>query len=179
MDCSLTRLLRSWEFSSQSTGVGCHFLLQGICPTQGSNPGLPHCRQNCLSNQHSSAKAPPSWMAWDCSKGTIRFHSWASWPIGREVFLWLFCCSFITLPWLLFSQDSSLSYSTSSPSMVLAAWSPSPNLPEKVRLWSNVWFLSKSSHFQQVLQCLEVLSCYTAPTWKKILKKNHTSKHVV
>ena len=25
--------------------MGCHFLLQGIFPTQGSNPGLPHCRQ--------------------------------------------------------------------------------------------------------------------------------------
>ena len=24
--------------------MGCHFLLQGIFPTQGSNPGLPHCR---------------------------------------------------------------------------------------------------------------------------------------
>ena len=27
------------------TGVDCRFLLQGIFPTQGSNPGLPHCRQ--------------------------------------------------------------------------------------------------------------------------------------
>ena len=26
------------------TGVGCHALLQGIFPTQGSNSGLPHCR---------------------------------------------------------------------------------------------------------------------------------------
>ena len=25
--------------------MGCHFLLQGIFPTQGSNPGLPHCRE--------------------------------------------------------------------------------------------------------------------------------------
>ena len=25
--------------------MGCHFLLQGIVPTQGSNLGLPHCRQ--------------------------------------------------------------------------------------------------------------------------------------
>ena len=34
------------EFSRQgSTGVGCHFLLQGIFSTQGSNPGLLHCRQ--------------------------------------------------------------------------------------------------------------------------------------
>ena len=29
----------------QNTGVGCHSLLQGIFPTQGSNPGLPHCRR--------------------------------------------------------------------------------------------------------------------------------------
>ena len=29
----------------KSTGVGSHSLLQGIFPTQGSNPGLPHCRQ--------------------------------------------------------------------------------------------------------------------------------------
>ena len=40
-----TRLLRPWDFLGKSTGVGCHFLLQGIFPTQGSNPGLPHCRQ--------------------------------------------------------------------------------------------------------------------------------------
>ena len=28
----------------KNTGVGCHALLQGIFPTQGSNPGLLHCR---------------------------------------------------------------------------------------------------------------------------------------
>ena len=30
---------------SMNTRVGCHALLQGIFPTQGSNPGLVHCRQ--------------------------------------------------------------------------------------------------------------------------------------
>ena len=35
----------STEFSSKSIGVGGHFLLQRIFPTQGSNPCLPHCRQ--------------------------------------------------------------------------------------------------------------------------------------
>ena len=32
--------------------MGCHFLLQGICPTQGSKPGLLHYRQMlyCLSH---------------------------------------------------------------------------------------------------------------------------------
>ena len=39
----------------KNTGVGCHSLLQRIFPTQGSNPGLPHCRQilYCLSHQGS------------------------------------------------------------------------------------------------------------------------------
>ena len=32
-------------FSSKKTGVGYHFLLQGIFLTQGSNPSLLHCRQ--------------------------------------------------------------------------------------------------------------------------------------
>ena len=27
-------------FFRKNTGMGCHFLLQGIFPTQGSNPGL-------------------------------------------------------------------------------------------------------------------------------------------
>ena len=31
------------EFSSQNTGVGSLSLLQGIFPSQGWNPGLPHC----------------------------------------------------------------------------------------------------------------------------------------
>ena len=30
---------------SKNAGVGCHFLLQGIFCTQGSNLGLLHCRQ--------------------------------------------------------------------------------------------------------------------------------------
>ena len=39
------RLLCPWDFPGKNTGVGCHFLLQGIFLTQGSNPGLLHCRQ--------------------------------------------------------------------------------------------------------------------------------------
>ena len=48
-----TRLLHPWNFLGKSTGVGCHFLLQGIFPIQGSNPGLLHCGQMlyCLSHR--------------------------------------------------------------------------------------------------------------------------------
>ena len=35
-----TRLLHAWDFSGKNTRVDCHFLLQGIFLTQGSNPRL-------------------------------------------------------------------------------------------------------------------------------------------
>ena len=40
-----SRLLCPWDSPGQNTGVGSHSCLQGIFPTQGSNPGLPYCRQ--------------------------------------------------------------------------------------------------------------------------------------
>ena len=44
-------LLCPWDFPGKSTGVGCHFLLQGIFLTQASNPGLLHCRQTLLPSE--------------------------------------------------------------------------------------------------------------------------------
>ena len=43
------RLLCPWGSPGKNTGVDCHSLLQRIFPTQGSNPGLLHCRQILLS----------------------------------------------------------------------------------------------------------------------------------
>ena len=39
----------------KNTGVGCHALLQGIFPTQESNPGLPHCRQILYHLSHQGS----------------------------------------------------------------------------------------------------------------------------
>ena len=63
------RLLCPWESPGQSTGVGCHVLLQGIFLTQGSNPGLLHCRQILyqLSHQGSPLKCKP-WFS-SCNLG--------------------------------------------------------------------------------------------------------------
>ena len=38
-------LLCPWHSPGRNTRVGSLSLLQGIFPTQGSNPGFPHCRQ--------------------------------------------------------------------------------------------------------------------------------------
>ena len=51
-----TRLLCPWDSPGKHTGVGCHALLQGIFPTQGSNPGLPHFEQiHYRLRQHGSS----------------------------------------------------------------------------------------------------------------------------
>ena len=51
-----TRLLCPWYFPGKNTGVYCHFLLQGIFLTQGSNLGLLHCRQILYHLSHREAQ---------------------------------------------------------------------------------------------------------------------------
>ena len=43
--CDPHGLYDLWSSPGQSTGVGSLSLLEGIFPTQGSNPGLPCCRR--------------------------------------------------------------------------------------------------------------------------------------
>ena len=43
-----------WNSPGQNTGVGSLSLLQGIFPTQGSNPGLVHCRQILYQLSHKT-----------------------------------------------------------------------------------------------------------------------------
>ena len=52
MDCSRPGSTIPWDSSDKNIEVGCHFLLQGIFPTQGSNPhtlGLLHWQAGRLS----------------------------------------------------------------------------------------------------------------------------------
>ena len=51
----------------KNTGVSCHALLEGIFPTQGSNPGLPHCR----------------WILYHLNQGSPRILEWIAYPFSR------------------------------------------------------------------------------------------------
>ena len=59
MDCSLPGSSVYADSPGQNPGVGYHALLQGIFPTQGSNPGLPHCRQILDHLSHQGNPDPP------------------------------------------------------------------------------------------------------------------------
>ena len=62
----------SLGFSRQDTGVGCHFLLQETFPTQGLNPGLPHCRQTLYRLSHQG------------SRGSIILCKWTAGVLGSS-----------------------------------------------------------------------------------------------
>ena len=54
----------------QNTGVGNLSLLQGIFQTQGSNPGLPHCRQILYQLNHKGSPRILEWVAYPFSRGS-------------------------------------------------------------------------------------------------------------
>ena len=51
-------LYSPWNSPGQNTGVGGHSILQGIFPTQGLNPGPPHCRWILYQLSHREALKP-------------------------------------------------------------------------------------------------------------------------
>jgi len=55
MDCSRPGSSVHGDSPGKNTGVRCHALLQGIFPTPGSNPGLPHCREILYNLSHQGS----------------------------------------------------------------------------------------------------------------------------
>ena len=66
-------LYSQWNSPDQNTGMGSLSLLQGIFPTQGSNPDLLHCRQILYQLSHKGSPRILEWVAYPFSSGS-------SWP---------------------------------------------------------------------------------------------------
>ena len=75
MDCSLPRPL-SMEILQARILEWVAILLQGIFPTEGSNPGLPHCWQILYQLSHRRSPRILEWVAYP-------FSSRSSWPRDR------------------------------------------------------------------------------------------------
>ena len=81
-----SRLLYPWNSPGKNTGVASYSFLQGIFPTQGSNPGLLHCRQilYCLSHQGSPHKKTHF--------PKCPFSAWKTHPVTNEHQTEVFIC---------------------------------------------------------------------------------------
>ena len=56
-------LYSPWNSPGQNTGVGSLSLLQGIFPTQVSNPGLPHCGRILYQLSHKESPTILEWVS--------------------------------------------------------------------------------------------------------------------
>ena len=73
VDCSLPGSSIYGDSPGKDTGGGCHSPLQRIFPTQGLNPGSPHCRWILYHLSHQGSTSILEWVAYTFSRGS-------SWP---------------------------------------------------------------------------------------------------
>ena len=146
-------LYSPWNSPGQNTGVGSLSPLQGIFPTQGSNPGLPQCRQVLYQLSHkgsprilewvvypfSSRSSPPrNWTGVSCISGGF-FTNWAM----REALLSI-------LPMYLYIQK----------------WQPTPV------------FLPGKFHGQRRLAGYSQRDCKELDTTERVHAFTHTHTHM-
>ena len=86
-------LYSPWSSPGQNTGVGSHSLLQGILPTQGWKPGLPHCRWILYQLSHKGSPRILEWVAYSFSSGSSqpRNRTRVSYIAGRFFTNWAKC----------------------------------------------------------------------------------------
>ena len=89
------KILYPWNFSGKNTEMGCHFLLQGIFPTQELNPGLLHLLHwlsgSFLLN-HLGNKSLHNWVI-------LKYLTW-SLALGKfSLVMWIFSHISLLLIW--------------------------------------------------------------------------------
>ena len=83
-------LYSPWNSPGQNTGVSSLSLLQGILPTQGSNPGLPQCRQILYQLNHQGSPRILEWVVYTLSSRSSLPRNWTGVPCmaGRFFTSW-------------------------------------------------------------------------------------------
>ena len=77
-------LLCPWNFPGNSTGVGCHFLLQVIFPDQGSNPGHTFYSEWQLSSGIFESLSNTAYLVAQTVKILPAMQEALVWSLGRE-----------------------------------------------------------------------------------------------
>ena len=83
-------LYSPWNSPGQNTGVDSFSLLQGIFPTQASNPGLLHRRRILYQLNHQGSPRILEWVAYPFSRGSSqpRNRTGVSCIVGRFFTNW-------------------------------------------------------------------------------------------
>ena len=104
---------------------------RGIFPTQGLNPGLPHCRWilYCLSHPGSPLITILSYKTFFLVLRTCKIYSLSNFQIGNTVLLTMVSMLYISSPWIIYYLTVNLYLLTPfmdiSPTPTLCLWQPS------------------------------------------------------
>ena len=107
-------LYSPWNSPVQNTAVDSSSLLHGIFPTQGSNPGLLHCRRILYQLNHLGSSRIVEWVAYPFSSGSsptrnqtrvscIAGRFFTNWAIREVIMYRLF--KTVQKPWQLWQQN--------------------------------------------------------------------------
>ena len=152
------RLLHPWDSPGKDTGVGCHFLLQGVFPTQGPHLGLLHCRQTLHHLCHQGIGKPTAPWYSQAASSTIQARpclaSEIKWDSAHSGWYGLRHSAPWVGPILLSSQPSLLKGNrimcshTHTHTHTHSPWNPScPSSAPEIQACAGPW----SSH---IMQCL-------------------------
>ena len=161
------------EFSSQESGVGCHFLLQGIFSTQGSNPGLLYCRLILYSLNHQGS--PISMVI---SYSLVKFYSRDLDIIRQKLILnWVYFVK-VTKNWRSMKVKVK---SLRRVQLIVTPWTVARQAPlpmgfSKQEYWSGLSFFLQTIFLSQDGTWVSCIICryFTIwpPIWKVVVKNN-------
>ena len=148
-------LYSPWNSPGQNTGVGSLSPLQGIFPTQGLNPGLPHCSQVLYQLSHKGSPRILEWVVYPFSSRSSQPSNWTgvSCISGRFFTNWAMREALLSiLPMYLYIQK----------------WQPTPV------------FLPGKSHGQRRLTGYSQRDCKELDTMERVraCARTHTHTHM-
>ena len=91
MDCSLPGFSVHGIFQARILEWGAIAFSQGIFPTQGSNLGLPHCRQTLYPLSHQGSPITSALSIFSCASWPSVCLPWRNTCLGLLVIIWLGC----------------------------------------------------------------------------------------
>ena len=86
MDCILPGFSVHGDSLGKNTGVGCHALFHGICPTQGWKPDLPYCRWILYCLSHQGSQRILEWVAYPFLRRSSRPRNWTRVSCSAGIF---------------------------------------------------------------------------------------------
>ena len=141
MDCSPP--IFSVHSLGKNTGVSGHALLQGIFPTQGLNPGLPHCRQIHYHLSH---------------QGSLRILEWITFLLQQNFLTRESNQGLLNCRWILYQ----LSYQGSPKTLISGHKHRLKDMKIQVRCGFRHLYFVKDS--QMILQCTQGYNNWTTVT---------------